>query len=272
MGTQLLELGIGEGKDTAVAPVESLWLPTSGKHGISGKAREALFGLFDDTGIESLATQYDLYLNEQANRQEEEVKKQEDIRVQKEQEFTKLIDTELENRLKFLYAETTKPDYIKAQETAERNEDTMGLSPEMFKGISGEGQKGLSIGSATEKAVEKTEKVNEANEQLAETIKEETESKRQSIEQTKISGDIQDVRKRGKADDSYDKWIVDRVVKNELGEVTDTIYKKQENHLELAGLLVYLKSLIKLYPLSKTSTKILMKSIKRSQILLRILI
>lgn len=226
LGTQLLELGIGEGKDTAVAPVESLWLPTSGKHGISGKARETLFGLFDDTGIESLATQYDLYLNEQANRQEEEVKKQEDIRVQKEQEFTKLIDTELENRLKFLYAETTKPDYIKAQETAERNEDTMGLSPEMFKGISGEGQKGLSIGSATEKAVEKTEKVNEANEQLAETIKEETESKRQSIEQTKISGDIQDVRKRGKADDSYDKWIVDRVVKNELGEVTDTIYKK----------------------------------------------
>lgn len=208
------------------APVESLYLPTSGKHGIGSKARESLFGLFDDTGMESLATQYDIYLDEQDTKRKEELKKQNDIRVQKEQEFTKLIDTELENRLKFLYAETAKPDYIKAQEAAERNEDTMGLSPEMFKGISGEGQKGLSIGSATEKAVEETEKVNEANEQLAETIKEETELKRQSIEQIKTSGSIQDVRKRGKIDNDYDKWTVDRVVKNELGEVTDTIYKK----------------------------------------------
>lgn len=208
------------------APVESLYLPTSGKHGIGGKARESLFGLFDDTGIESLATQYDIYLDEQDAKRKEELKKQNDIRVQKEQEFTKLVDTELENRLKFLYAETAKPEYIKAQEAAERNEDSMGLSPEMFKGISGEGQKGLSIGSATDKAVEETEKVNEANEQLAETIKEETELKRQSIEQIKTSGNIQDVRKRGKIDNDYDKWIVDRVVKNELGEVTDTIYKK----------------------------------------------
>lgn len=208
------------------APVESLYLPTSGKHGISGKARESLFGLFDDTGMESLATQYDIYLDEQDAKRKDELKKQNDIRVQKEQEFTKLVDTELENRLKFLYAETAKPEYIKAQEAAERNEDSMGLSPEMFKGISGEGQKGLSIGSATEKAVEKTEKVNEANEQLAETIKEEIESKRQSIEQIKASESIQDVRKRGKIDNDYDKWTVDRVVKNELGEVTDTIYKK----------------------------------------------
>lgn len=207
-------------------PVESLYLPASGKHGIGGKARESLFGLFDDTSMESLATQYDIYLDEQDSKRKEELKKQNDIRVQKEQEFTKLIDTELENRLKFLYAETAKPDYIKAQEAAERNEDTMGLSPEMFKGISGEGQKGLSIGSATEKAVEKTEKVNEANEQLAETIKEEIESKRQSIEQIKASESIRDVRKRGKIDNDYDKWTVDRVVKNELGEVTDTIYKK----------------------------------------------
>lgn len=208
------------------APVESLYLPTSGKHGISGKARESLFGLFGDTGMESLATQYDIYLDEQDAKRKDELKKQNDIRVQKEQEFTKLVDTELENRLKFLYAETAKPEYIKAQEAAERNEDSMGLSPEMFKGISGEGQKGLSIGSTTEKAVEETEKVNEANEQLAETIKEETELKRQSIEQIKTSGSIQDVRKRGKIDNDYDKWIVDRVVKNELGEVTDTIYKK----------------------------------------------
>lgn len=208
------------------APVESLYLPTSGKHGISGKARESLFGLFDDTGMESLATQYDIYLDEQDAKRKDELKKQNDIRVQKEQEFTKLVDTELENRLKFLYAETAKPDYIKAQEAAERSEDTMGLSPEMFKEISGEGQKGLSIGSVTEKAVEGTEKVNEANEQLAETIKEETESKRQSIEQIKASESIQDVRKRGKIDSDYDKWTVDRVVKNELGEVTDTIYKK----------------------------------------------
>lgn len=208
------------------APVESLYLPTSGKRGIGGKARESLFGLFDDTSMESLATQYDIYLDEQDSKRKEELKKQNDIRVQKEQEFTKLVDTELEDRLKFLYAETAKPDYIKAQEAAERNEDTMGLSPEMFKGISGEGQKGLSIGSVTEKAVEETEKVNEANEQLAETIKEETESKRQSIEQTKASESVQDVRKRGKIDNDYDKWIVDRVVKNELGEVTDTIYKK----------------------------------------------
>lgn len=208
------------------APVESLYLPTSGKHGIGSKARESLFGLFDDTGMESLATQYDIYLDEQDAKRKEELKKQNDIRVQKEQEFTKLVDTELENRLKFLYAETAKPEYIKAQEAAERNEDSMGLSPEMFKGISGEGQKGLSIGSTTEKAVEETEKVNEANEQLAETIKEEAELKRQSIEQIKTSGSIQDVRKRGKIDNDYDKWIVDRVVKNELGEVTDTIYKK----------------------------------------------
>ena len=207
-------------------PVESLYLPTSGKHGISGKARESLFGLFDDTSMESLATQYDIYLDEQDSKRKEELKKQNDIRVQKEQEFTKLIDTELENRLKFLYAETAKPDYIKAQEAAERNEDMMGLSPEMFKEISGDGQKGLSIGSVTEKAVEGTEKVNEANKQLAETIKEETETKRQSIEQIKASENIQDVRKRGKIDNDYEKWIVDRVVKNELGEVTDTIYKK----------------------------------------------
>ncbi len=208
------------------APVESLYLPTSGKHGIGGKARGSLFGLFDDTGMESLATQYDIYLDEQDAKRKEELKKQNDIRVQKEQEFTKLVDTELENRLKFLYAETAKPEYIKAQEAAEKNEDSMGLSPEMFKGISGEGQKGLSIGSTTDKAVEETEKVNEANEQLAETIKEETELKRQSIEQIKTSGNVQDVRKRGKIDNDYDKWIVDRVVKNELGEVTDTIYKK----------------------------------------------
>lgn len=207
-------------------PVESLYLPTSGKHGISGKARESLFGLFGNTGMESFATQYDIYLDEQDSKRKEELERQNDIRVQKEQEFTKLVDTELENRLKFLYAETAKPDYLKEQEAAERNEDMMGLSPEMFKGISGEGQKGLSIGSATEKAVEKTEKVNEANEQLAETIKEETESKQQSIEQIKASGSIQDVRKRGKIDDSYDSWTVDRIVKNELGEVTDTIYKK----------------------------------------------
>lgn len=207
-------------------PVESLYLPTSGKHGISGKARESLFGLFDDTGMESLATQYDIYLDEQDNKRKEEFKKQNDIRVQKEQEFTKLVDIELENRLKFLYAETAKPEYIKAQEAAERNEDMMGLSPEMFKGISEKGQKGLSIGNITEKAVEETEKVNEANEQLAETIKEEAQVKQQSIEQAKIFGDIQDVRKRGKTDDAYDKWVVDRVVKNELGEVTDTIYKK----------------------------------------------
>ena len=208
------------------APVESLYLPTSGKHGIGGKARESLFGLFDDTSMESLATQYDIYLDEQDSKRKEELKKQNDIRVQKEQEFTKLVDTELENRLKFLYAETAKPDYIKAQEAAERNEDTMGLSPEMFKGISGEEQKGLSVGSVTDKAVENTEKVNEANEQLAETIKEETESKQQSIEQIKASESIQDVRKRGKIDNDYGKWTVDRVIKNELGEVTDTIYKK----------------------------------------------
>lgn len=205
------------------APVESLYLPTSGKHGIGGKARESLFGLFDDTSMESLATQYDIYLDEQDSKRKEELKKENDIRVQKEQEFTKLVDTELENRLKFLYAETAKPDYIKAQEAAERNEDTMGLSPEMFKGISGEGQKGLSVGSVTEKAVENTEKVNEANEQLAETIKEETESKRQSIEQIKASESIQDVRKRGKIDNDYDKWTVDRVIKNELGVVEKVI-------------------------------------------------
>lgn len=207
-------------------PIESLYLPTSGKHGIGGKARESLFGLFDNTGMESLATQYDIYLDEQDTKRKEELKKQNDIRVQKEQEFTKLVDTELENRLKFLYAETAKPEYIKAQEAAERSEDSMGLSPEMFKGISGGEQKGLSIGSVAEKTVEKAEKVNEANEQLAETIKEEIETKRQSIEQIKTSGNIQDVRKRGRVDDSYDRWIVDRVVKNELGEVTDTIYKK----------------------------------------------
>ena len=104
-------------------PVESLYLPASGKHGIGGKARESLFGLFDDTSMESLATQYDKYLDEQDSKRKEELKKQNDILVQKEQEFTKLIDTELENRLKFLYAETAKPDYIKAQEAAERNED-----------------------------------------------------------------------------------------------------------------------------------------------------
>lgn len=207
-------------------PAESLYLPTSGKHGISGKARENLFGLFDDTGMESLATQYDIYLDEQDSKRKEELKKQNDIRVQKEQEFTKLVDTELENRLKFLYAETAKPDYIKAQEAAKRNEDMMGLSPEMFKEISGEGQKGLSIGNATEKVVEETEKLNEANEQLTETIEEETRVKQQSLEQAKAFNNIQDVRKRGKIDDSYDKWIVDRIVKNELGEVTDTIYKK----------------------------------------------
>lgn len=207
-------------------PAESLYLPISGKHGIGGKARENLFGLFNYSGIDNLETQYDIYLNEQDNKRKEELKKQNDIRIQKEQEFTKLVDTELENRLKFLYAETSKPEYIKSQEIAERSEDMMGLSPEMFEGIFSGEQKGLSVGSVTEKAVKETEKVNEANEQLAETIKEETELKRQSIEQIKTSESIQDVRKRGKIDNDYDKWIVDRVVKNELGEVTDTVYKK----------------------------------------------
>lgn len=147
-------------------PAESLYLPTSGKHGISGKARESLFGLFDDTGMESLATQYDIYLDEQDNKRKEELKKQNGIRVQKEQEFTKLVDTELENRLKFLYAETAMPDYIKAQEDAERNEDMMGLSPEMFKSITDGKQKGLHIGDSIRETTQKINDLNQANKNL----------------------------------------------------------------------------------------------------------
>nr|DAQ94120.1 MAG TPA: hypothetical protein [Caudoviricetes sp.] len=159
------------------APVESLYLPTSGKHGIGGKARESLFGLFDDTGMESLATQYDIYLDEQDTKRKEELKKQNDIRVQKEQEFTKLVDTELENRLKFLYAETAKPEYIKAQEAAERNEDSMGLSPEMFKGITEGKQKGMSIGSTINETTQKIDELNQANEDLLAATKQETDLK-----------------------------------------------------------------------------------------------
>ena len=159
------------------APVESLYLPTSGKHGIGGKARKSLFGLFDDTGMESLATQYDIYLDEQDAKRKEELKKQNDIRVQKEQEFTKLVDTELENRLKFLYAETAKPEYIKAQEAAERNEDSMGLSPEMFKGITEGKQKGMSIGSTINETTQKIDELNQANEDLLKATKQETDLK-----------------------------------------------------------------------------------------------
>lgn len=159
------------------APIQSLYLPTSGKHGISGKARESLFGLFDDTGMESLATQYDIYLDEQDAKRKEELKKQNDIRVQKEQEFTKLVDTELENRLKFLYAETAKPEYIKAQEAAERNEDSMGLSPEMFKGITDGKQKGMSIGSTINETTQKIDELNQANEDLLAATKQETDLK-----------------------------------------------------------------------------------------------
>jgi hypothetical protein len=160
------------------APVESLYLPTSGKHGIGGKARESLFGLFDDTGMESLATQYDIYLDEQDAKRKEELKKQNDIRIQKEQEFTKLVDTELENRLKFLYAETAKPEYIKAQEAAERNEDSMGLSPEMFKGITDGKQKGMSIGNTIDETTQKIDELNQANEDLLATTKQEADLKR----------------------------------------------------------------------------------------------
>lgn len=159
------------------APVESLYLPTSGKHGIGGKARKSLFGLFDDTGMKSLATQYDIYLDEQDAKRKEELKKQNDIRVQKEQEFTKLVDTELENRLKFLYAETAKPEYIKAQEAAERNEDSMGLSPEMFKGITEGKQKGMSIGSTINETTQKIDELNQANEDLLKATKQETDLK-----------------------------------------------------------------------------------------------
>lgn len=234
-------------------PVENLYLPTSGKRGVGGKAREKLFGLFDDTGIDSFATQYDLYLNEQANRRDEELKKQEDIRVQKEQEFTKLIDVELENRLKFLYAQTEKPDYIKEQEKNERLAEEMGLSPEMFGEISKDKQETpgttldeIEIGAdavqkdnkedlaktieeevkVKEQGIEKEKQIQEAQEVKTQAVKEETQAIQQETGQTKDRGGIQDVRKRGKMDDSYDKWIVDRVVKNELGEVTDTIYKK----------------------------------------------
>lgn len=234
-------------------PVENLYLPTSGKRGVSGKARKKLFGLFDDTGIDSLPTQYDLYLNEQANKRDEELKKQEDIRVQKEQEFTKLIDVELENRLKFLYAQTEKPDYIKEQEKNERLAEEMGLSPEMFEEISKDKQETpgttldeIEIGAdavqkdnkedlvktieeevkVKEQGIEKEKQIQEAQEVKTQAVKEEVQAIQRETEQIKSQGGIQDVRKRGKMDDSYDKWIVDRVVKNELGEVTDTIYKK----------------------------------------------
>lgn len=234
-------------------PVENLYLPTSGKRGVSGKARKKLFGLFDDTGIDSLPTQYDLYLNEQANKRDEELKKQEDIRLQKEQEFTKLIDVELENRLKFLYAQTEKPDYIKEQEKNERLAEEMGLSPEMFEEISKDKQETpgttldeIEIGAdavqkdnkedfvktieeevkVKEQGIEKEKQIQEAQEIKTQAVKEEVQAIQRETEQIKGQGGIQDVRKRGKMDDSYDKWIVDRVVKNELGEVTDTIYKK----------------------------------------------
>lgn len=234
-------------------PVENLYIPTSGKRGIGGKAREKLFGLFDDTGIDSLPTQYDLYLNEQANKRDEELKKQEDIRVQKEQEFTKLIDVELENRLKFLYAQTEKPDYIKEQEKNERLAEEMGLSPEMFEEISKDKQETpgttldeIEIGAdavqkdnkedlvktieeevkVKEQGIEEEKQIQEAQEVKTQAVKEEVQAIQRETEQIKGQGGIQDVRKRGKMDDSYDKWIVDRVVKNELGEVTDTIYKK----------------------------------------------
>lgn len=234
-------------------PVENLYLPTSGKRGVSGKARKKLFGLFDDTGIDSLPTQYDLYLNEQANKRDEELKKQEDIRVQKEQEFTKLIDVELENRLKFLYAQTEKPDYIKEQEKNERLAEEMGLSPEMFEEVSKDKQETpgttldeIEIGAdavqkddkedlvktieeevkVKEQGIEKEKQIQEAQEVKTQAVKEEVQAIQRETEQIKGQGGIQDVRKRGKMDDSYDKWIVDRVVKNEFGEVTDTIYKK----------------------------------------------
>ena len=162
-------------------PVESLYLPTSGKHGISGKARESLFGLFGDTGMESFATQYDIYLDEQDSKRKEELERQNDIRVQKEQEFTKLVDTELENRLKFLYAETAKPDYLKEQEAAERNEDMMGLSPEMFKGFDEKSQKGLSVGETVKESIQGIEELNQTNEELLEVTKKEIEQKKETI-------------------------------------------------------------------------------------------
>lgn len=239
--------------EEGVKPIESLYLPKAGKRGIGGEAREKLFDLFDDTGIDNLATQYDLYLNEQANKRDEEFEKQEDIRVQKEQEFTKLIDVELENRLKFLYAQTSKPDYIKEQEKNERLAEEMGLSSEMFEEISKDKQETpgttldeIEIGAdavqkdnkedlaktieeevkVKEQGIEKEKQTQEAQEVKTQAVKEEVQAIQRETEQIKGQGEIQDVRKRGKMDDSYDKWIVDRVVKNELGEVTDTIYKK----------------------------------------------
>lgn len=213
-------------------PVETdLYLPR-GKKGLTTSERTTLMGLLDETGIDNLTTQYEIYLNEQDGKRKEEIEKQEEIRLEKEREFTKLVDSELENRLKFLYAETQKPEYLKRQEAAERGED-LGLTEEMFKGISGKPQKGLSIGEAGPEAEEivreniaQTEAVNDANQKLAEVISEEVAIKNQEIIDKKSNNDIQDVRKRGKADGQYDKWIVDRVVKNELGEVTDTIYKR----------------------------------------------
>lgn len=239
--------------EEGVKPIESLYLPKAGKRGIGGEAREKLFELFDDTGIDNLATQYDLYLNEQANKRDEEFEKQEDIRVQKEQEFTKLIDVELENRLKFLYAQTDKPDYIKEQEKNERLAEEMGLSPEMFEEISKDKQgtpgttlDEIEIGAdavqkdnkeglvktieeevkVKEQGIEKEKQIQEAQEVKTQAVKEEVQAIQRETDRIKGQGEIQDVRKRGKMDDSYDKWVVDRVVKNELGEVTDTIYKK----------------------------------------------
>lgn len=213
-------------------PVETdLYLPR-GKKGLTTSERTTLMGLLDGTGIDNLTTQYEIYLNEQDSKRKEEIEKQEEIRLEKEREFTKLVDSELENRLKFLYAETQKPEYLKRQEAAERGED-LGLTEEMFKGFSGKPQKGLNIGEAepeveeiVQENIAQTEAVNDANQKLAEVISEEVAIKNQEIIDKKSTDGIQDVRKRGKTDGQYDKWIVDRVVKNELGEVTDTIYKR----------------------------------------------
>ena len=213
-------------------PVETdLYLPR-GKRGLSASERSTLMELLDETGMDNLTTQYEIYLNEQDNKRKEELQKQEEIRVEKEKEFTKLMDSELENRLKFLYAETQKPEYLKRQEAAERGED-LGLTEEMFKNFPEKPQKGLDIGETkpeivkvAEENVAQTTSVNESNQELAEVIKEEVEAKKQEINSIKSDNKIQDVRKRGKINNEYDNWVVDKIIKNELGEVTDTIYKR----------------------------------------------
>ena len=167
-------------------PVETdLYLPR-GKKGLTTSERTTLMGLLDETGIDNLTTQYEIYLNEQDSKRREEIEKQEEIRLEKEREFTKLVDSELENRLKFLYAETQKPEYLKRQEAAERGED-LGLTEEMFKNFPSKPQKGLSIGEdnlneLSDNTQQAADKVGEFAEQIedntksAEALKNKTEA------------------------------------------------------------------------------------------------